>query len=189
MTAAIIALIAVGTGISAYSAYQQGQAAKSNAEYQNRIAQYNAQVAKQQADYDAMMQQRQAEEAKLKAGYEAKLHEKRGEELQARQRALYGKSGVLFRGSPLAVIESTAMELEMDKQMILREGRMAYESGMYGARARKQFGEMEADILRMQGSATLRRGRYAARGATLSSIGTLLTGAGQAGYMGYMMKD
>src|SRR5947209_1984568 len=72
-----------GAGISAYGAYEQGQATKNAALYQSQVAQNNAKIAKQNADWD------------IEAGEIAAAN--RGQQVRAAvgsQKASQGASGV-----------------------------------------------------------------------------------------------
>ena len=53
-----IAMMVVGTVVSAYGQYQAGQAQKRAHEYNARIAEQNAQIAKDQAAYEAERQKK-----------------------------------------------------------------------------------------------------------------------------------
>ena len=88
-----------GMALSAYGQYKQG-------EQMAQASAYNAAVARRQADV-----LRQSGEL------EAYRRRKAGERLTSRQTALYAKSGVLLRGSPLEVIEDTMSEIELDAQI------------------------------------------------------------------------
>jgi hypothetical protein len=137
---------ALGTGISVMSQIQQGS-------QQKRWAEYNAAVA-----------ERDAEVAKQNAEYEAGLKRKETERLLGRQRALYGKAGVVLEGSPLLLMAETAAEGELDALMIERGGRL--QSERY---------RTEATISNLKGKAAQRAGYYGAGT-------TLLTGASKTAY-------
>jgi len=155
-----------GTGVQAFGMYQQGQAAKAQGKAEQDIANYNAQVAEQQA-----------EEERRAAAFQAQKHEREGEALQARQKALYAKGGVSLQGSPLSVLADSAYELEMDRLMILRDGRI--KEGQMRSRAATS---------RMQGSAAAQRGRNQYYGSMLSAGGTILSGTSNAYYNNKMLK-
>jgi len=157
-TTALLTTIA-GLGLQGVGMIQQGIAAREQGEAEARIAEYNAQLA-----------ERQAAEAEKAAAYEAGKQEKEGERLQARQRALYAKGGVQAIGTPLTVLEETEKELEMDRLMILREGKIS------SARARSQ-----AQMARMRGEAAKKKGKSALIGSSLAAGGTVLTGLGKIG--------
>jgi len=131
--------------LAAYYQYEQGQETK-------KWNKYNAAV----SDRDATAAEQSAE-------YEAGLKRKETERLLGRQRALYGKSGIAFEGSPLLVMEETAAQGELDALMIERSGTL------YGERYRS-----EGELSRMKGKSAGRAGYYGAGT-------TLLTGAGNYG--------
>jgi len=135
--AAGFALAAIGTAVSAYGQYAQGQS-------QKKWAAYNAEVA-----------ERDAETATKVAGYEANLQRKQTEELLGRQRASYGKAGVTTEGSPLLLMAETAAEGEMEASMI-----------EWGGKTKAQRFRSEAALSRMKGGMFQRAGYYGA-GSTL----------------------
>ena len=157
---AIIAL-AVGGGLQAISTIQQGRAAREQGEMQAAIAARNA-----------LLAERQAEAEQQAAAAEAKIQREEGEALLARQRALFAKAGVEFRGTPLSVVVETAEKLEADRLTILREGAIS---------AVQRRGQ--ADILRLQGEAARRRGRATGRASVLATSGTILSTVGQTAFM------
>jgi len=142
--AAGVAVSAIGTAMSMQSQIAQGKS-------QNAWNQYNASVA-----------ERDAEAARQSAAYEAGLKRKEGERILGRQRALFGKAGVTFEGSPLLLMEETAANIEMDALMIERTGKLT-----------GQRYESEATLSRMKGKSAQTTGYYGA-------YTTLMTGASQA---------
>lgn len=148
-------LAIVAAAVVAGGQVQQGMAAKEEGKAMRKIAEYNAQVLEQQAVA-----------AEQRAGYAATLQEREGRRLTARQRALYAKGGVMVdEGTSLTVLTETARELEMERLMVLREGKVA--AGQARSRA---YGEQ------LRGKAAERRGKAAFRGSLLSAGGTILTG-------------
>jgi len=156
---AIIALLVAGTTTAVVSQVEQGKAAKTQADFQSKIAARNA----EQALKDAEGKRQSASEAAIQA-------ERRGKVLKARQVAGFAKGGVELRGSPLSVLVETAQDIEADKLTILREGAISGSTD-----------EFRAGILKAQGSAAKARGRSAKRASVLSAIGTASTGAASAG--------
>jgi len=142
---------AIGAITSMVGAIGSAQAQAKQGKAQEQWYQYNASVA-----------ERDAESARQSAEYEAALKRKEGEKLLGRQRALFGKAGVTFEGSPLMLMEQTASDIEMDALMIERGGKLT-----------EQRYQSEATLSRMQGTAAQKAGYYGAGT-------TLLTGAGQA---------
>ena len=128
-------LLIASAGFSAYSAYQGQKAQQSQAENAAAISEYNTQVSEQDATA-----------AEMSAEAAAERQQRQGAELQATQKAQYGRSGVLFGGSPLTVMADTASQLELDRQMILYEG--ATTASRYRSKAKGQ--RMEADAYSSQ---------------------------------------
>lgn len=102
--------------IGVISAISQGKIAKENAKQQQKLFEYNARQEEREANYELeenkeqVVRQREQQEA-----------------LQARQRALLGKSGAaMTSGSPLAVLGETARKMEIDTSEYLRSGYSQY---------------------------------------------------------------
>jgi hypothetical protein len=142
--------LAVSGGFTAYSQIERGRQAKRQSKDQERIAQRNA-----------LIREQDAEAERVAARTNALQIEREGDALKARQRALFAKSGVETRGTPLAVLVETAQNIEADKQTILRGGEI---------RGRRRLSE--ANIFRAQGSAARARGSAASRASILSAVGT-----------------
>lgn len=97
-----IALMVLGTGLSAYGQIQAGKAEAAAGEAEKAAADYSA-LSEEQA-----------------GRYEARLEKRRGRALRSTQRAKYGASGVsLMSPSALDVLEEQAISDEMDVQAIL----------------------------------------------------------------------
>lgn len=110
---AALAVAAVGAGVSAYSAVQQGNAAKSAADYNAAVARNNALQAQQVA-----------------AGNEAAAARK-AQFLLGQQKAAAGASGVdPNSGSPLSLMTDTAQQTTLDALKIRYGGQT--NSAAYG---------------------------------------------------------
>ncbi len=155
----IIAAIIAGGTVTVVSQIQQGRAAAAQGAAAQAIAQRNA-----------LLAERQAEEERVAAAAEALRQEREGKALKGRQRALFAKSGVELRGSPLSVIVETAENLEADRLTILREGAI-----------RAGTAQAQAGIFRAGGVAAKARGKAAKRASILTAVGTGLSTAGQVG--------
>lgn len=133
----------VGMAASAFGQYQAGQDA-------SKAAKYNASIARQQAD----MRQQQAQ-------LEIERQRRQNELMKSRQVALYGKAGVKMTGSPLAVMDATATEMDMDTQI------MKYNADVDSTRYRSEaaIADMDAGIYERTG--------------TIKAGTTLLTQGGQ----------
>lgn len=154
-------LMLMGTLVSAGSAIMSGFAGMQQAKTQAAISEYNAAVAGQKGA---------AEERRSEI--EAKRFQREAAALEAEQVAKYGKSGVMFSGSPLTVMAETAKNLEIDRQMILQEGYQA-----------KLFREAEAKGFQMEASGYREQGRYALLSGVAGGASTALQGFGA--YKGY----
>lgn len=139
-----IAMMAVGTAVSAYGQYQAGRAQKAARDYNARLAEQNAKIAQDKAAYEADRQ-----EARVRA-------------VMAKQRV--GGRGITRAGTPLEMLRQTAMEGELDRLSI-----------MYG-------GDIEAVNERAKAAAERMQGKAAYQAGVIGSTGTLLSGAGKAGY-------
>ena len=101
IVAALSAAASVASGVvGAMGAMQQGKAQSNAATYTAQVADRNAKIARQQADVEQEDQRR--------------------ENMRQRGaiRAAYGGSGIEMAGSPLDVLEDTAMEQELDVERI-----------------------------------------------------------------------
>lgn len=150
-----VAMMAVGTVMSAANQAQQANDAKKAADFNALIAERNAGIARQQAAQDAMLQQQDAARHIGAA------------------RAAYGASGVAVEGSPLDVLEASAASAELDRQTILYKGEL-----------RAMGYTDDATISRTQGAAAYRSGMMGAAstllvgGAKTVSMGSGLVGGG-----------
>lgn len=156
MAELVVPLIIASGTVATVSTVQAGRAARAQGKQQQDIQNRNAQLAEQKAEAE-----------RVAAEAEALKFETQGEALKSRQRALFAKSGVELRGSPLSVIADTAQNLEADRLSILREGVI-----------RSGTTKQRADIFRAEGSAAAARGKAASRASILTATGTALsTGA------------
>jgi len=150
---AAMAATAVGAGVSAYSSYQTGKATQ-------RINEYNAQLADQEAA-DA------SRDGRILANSQRAANAK----IQARQRALFAKGGVVGgTGSPLLVLAEQAGELEM------------------GALEVQRTANAEAGRLKSQAVLDRMAGKAARQAGTLNAGATILSGAGDAASTGYKVS-
>ena len=118
MTGFEIPLMIAGTGVMAYSSYQQSQIARSQAE--SAAEQAKAEAAYHA--YNAEVSSREAEAEQQATIQELQQHGRQAKQMLARQRALTGKSGVLMEGSPLLVMEDTASQLELEHNLMMEAG-------------------------------------------------------------------
>ena len=161
MTGLALPLMIAATGVSAYSAYQQGQVAKQQSRAQAAWHAYNAKIA-----------EREAEAERKAAAFESKQFERGARQLLSRQRTLVGKAGVEMTGSPLLVAEDTAAQLALEAANIRTTG----------VRRVQQF---QARSILDIGKARAARAAATAfgRAGTLEAGAGLLGGAAQVGFM------
>jgi hypothetical protein len=130
---------AVGTAVSAYSAYSQGQAQASAQRYNAKLAENQAAGARNAADVEASQRLE---------------HYRR---VQAQNRANVGAAGVTEAGSPLLVMADNAAQAEMDAQLVRYRGELG---------ATTYQGEAN---LRRYGAGRAEAGGYLGAGSTLLS--------------------
>ena len=131
----------VGSGVQAYSSYQQGKSAEA-------AGKVNAALAQREAD-----QQRQAGQL------EAERMRRERIRLAATQRAGFAKSGVTSEGTPLQVMIQSAADEELNAQMT------QYNAGIGAMRSGS-----EASIYKAQGVAAKRAGTLQAGSSLLSGV-------------------
>lgn len=153
---AALATSLVGTGLSAYGQYRQGQAQQQAYEYNAKVAEANAEAQKTETTYE-----------------EQQSHE-RLRRLMGTQRTLYAKAGVdLSSGSPLLVLAETAAEGAEEIQAIRYGGDVA---------ATKELNQARLD--RMYGKNTYNAGMIGAGSTFLTGLGQ--AGTQYASMMGQM---
>ena len=111
MTGLEIPLLIAGTGIAAYSSYQQGKTAAAQAKQEAAWHAYNADVA-----------EREAEAERKASDFEVTQQKRQADKLMARNRAARGASGVTAEGSPLLVMEDTAAQLALESANLRETG-------------------------------------------------------------------
>lgn len=156
------AAIVIGTGISAYSSYQQGQAMAKQSAYNALIAQRNANLAAQKAQL-----------TKSATNLEADKFQRQTRFLKAAQQTAYSKAGVQMEGTPLMVTAETQRQADIDELAIRYAGSIEL-SNVLAEQARQ---EQNAKLFKMQGA------QYRTAG-TLGAAGSLLSGLGNAGSQG-----
>jgi hypothetical protein len=150
-------LMAAGTGLSAYSAYQQGRYAAAQAEAQARISDYNAQVA-----------EANAEAIKQKSIFDQLRALKKGQRRLGELRAKQGVSGaVMSEGAPADVLAEQGFENALDVALI------GYE-GIVGAKRQKSI----ASMYRYEAANYLQQAENAKRAGLIGAGTSLLTGFG-----------
>jgi hypothetical protein len=151
---------AVSGVIGALGAIQAANAQAAAGEYNARIQERDALI----ADQNRKVAIETAEIAS-----EDKRRDNR--RVLAAMRAAYGTSGLEMAGSPLDVLEDTAVEQELDVQRIRFEGRARSREG-----AIQMLGLREgANLSRMEASAARTAGYIGAAGQLVGGVGTALT--------------
>jgi len=157
-----VATAVIGTAMSGYAMYSQGQAAKKQGEYQAKVAEANAEATRL-AGLDA--QNRGAQEAADKR--------EDARRLSARQRVM--ASGI----DP----DSGTMDLMQDETTTL--GNLDALKVFNNAQ-REAYGlNVERNNYLAQASGSRMAGADAARAGTIGAAGSLLSGASQTAFMGY----
>ena len=155
-----VPLIIAGTGVAVASHIQAGKEAERQGKSQRAIAEYNARIAELEATEKLDV-----------ASFEETKFRKAGERLKARQRVAFAKAGVEPVGTPMDVLEETAIQLETDALMIRRGGQI-------GARGLTS----EAQLQRISGRSAILRGKARKRAANIRALGTGISGLGSAGF-------
>lgn len=152
----------VGTAVSAYGQYSAAKAANEQADYQAKVAANNAATAEMEAKFAEQQGQRNAEAQRRRTAIAI-----------GAQRARMGASGaVVDSGSFLDLTLDTAKQGELDAMALLEEG------------------QMQAWRSRVQGSNFMAQSNLYKSSKTnpfLAAGGTLLEGAGRAGFGYYQM--
>ena len=161
---AALATTLVGTGVSAYGQYQAATAANKQADYQAKVASNNAATAEMEAKFAEQQGERNAEAQRRKTAV-----------MIGSQRARMGASGAqVDSGSFLDLTLDTAHQGELDAMALLNEGKMeAWRSRVQGTNYKAQ-----SNLYGMS-----KTNPFMAAG------GTLLEGAGRAGFGYYNMKS
>lgn len=131
-------MLVAGTAMTALGAMQSAQAQSNAAKYNAQLAERNAQISRQAAAAD--------EERQRRAAYMQ----------QGAARASYGAAGVDLEGSPLDILEQSALQAELDAQTIRWKGEVG--AGGY---------EGEAGLNRSRASSAMTSGYMGAGSAIL----------------------
>lgn len=118
---------------------------------------YSAYEQKRAASKAAGIQEEQAEAAEKKTKYDIELHRERVKKFLSSQKALYGKSGLALKGSPLLVLQDTERQAKLD-EMAIRLG-----GDVNAATYRSQ-----ANLLRQEGKSLFTTGTLRAGSSLLT---------------------
>lgn len=155
------AIASVAAGVVGYMGAQQ--AAEANAQ----AAEHNAKI----AERNAAITEQNRQMAVRQADIDAEDHRRETRRLMSSIRTAYGASGIEIAGSPLDVLEDTALERELDTSRIQFEGKVRSREGAIQALGLKE----EATLSKMRAENERSAGRYAAFGALLGGVGTGLS--------------
>ncbi len=161
--AVAVTTIVAGATVQAYGQYQQNKNAQAQAKAESAWNLYNSKLAQREADAE--------QAANL---FESKQQKKAADRLKAKGRAIRGKSGVVEEGSPLLVMEDTAVELAKEQQ----------QTRISGSRRVSAF-ESQSILDISKASAAKAKAAGFGRAAPISAGGTLLSGAGSAAAVGF----
>lgn len=142
--------------MGAVGAIQSANAQADAAEYQAQVDERNALIADQNRKHNLRTAEIAAEDKR-----------RQNRRVLASMRAAYGASGIELAGSPLDVLEDTALEQELDVERIRFEGRVKYREG-----AIQMLGLREnAALSRSSAKSAKRAGYIKAAGSVLSGVG------------------
>lgn len=158
--AAIAAVLSVVSGaVGAVGAIQSANAQASAAEYNAKIDERNKIIAQQDRKNTLEL-----------SAIEADDKRKENARTLSSIRAAYGSSGLDMAGSPLDVIEDTAIELSLDTRRIEYEGRARAREGYMKAQS---YGE-RATLNRMEAKSARAAGPVSAFGYLAGGVGNAL---------------
>lgn len=184
---AIISLFAAGTGLQAYSQYQQGKTASQQAKAQAAWHAYNAKIAKRNAEYVRQQMEIEERAGRRLAEFEVLKYQRQTKQVMARLRALRGASGVTMEGSPLLAAEDTASQLALEGsnrlagiEMETLRRKEQRQKEIYAYRSRSILDTYKSSAANYAAWNYRRAGAFGA-GASI------LQGAGQMAFAGYKM--
>lgn len=176
---------AISTGVSMYSADQQGRQQAALNEYNAKIARNQAIANQQIQEYNAQLMEREADAADATARVKEQQQRKENERFQARQRAAYAKSGALMEGTPLAVLGESAANLELNALEVKRQGlierdRYLNQANMYRYQGESLFnaGMSESGLYSSQADIAKANANTAKYGSLLNGVSSILSTTG-----------
>lgn len=173
-TEALIIGTVVSAATSVFSGFQQA------AQQQAMANQYRmqAEIQRQEAERSALIAEQDAQRAREAAEFEAARVRRRGSQIAAAQRVAYAAAGIVVdEGSPLLVVEETAIESERDALTVLYEGETQARRLEDTARMSRWTGQVQS----MQAGYAASVAESQARGAIIGGF----VGAGSAAATGY----
>jgi hypothetical protein len=151
----MMALTVIGGLVSAVGTVMQAQAASAAAEQNAKIADYNAQVAER--NRATALAQADSESRDLARQHRRQL---------AQIRVAYGTSGLTMEGTPLDVIEDTALEQELDQEKTRYKGQLR----AIGYQDEENNYKMKAELHRMEAKSAKTAGFIGAVGGFFNSV-------------------
>lgn len=161
-----IPLMIAGTGVSAAGMILQGRAASASAKAQAKVDEANARIAENNASLESEAVTRQL--SSQRSGFSR---------LIGQQKSAVAKSGLTLSGSALDVMSDSELQNSLMEQEIQRGG-FARASGYL----------QQSSDFRAQAAIGRAAGANARTGSYIGAGGTLISGAGQVGYMKATMK-
>lgn len=116
-----------------------------------------------------MAAERDAQWARQQAAYNENIIRQRNERLRGQQTAAIGASGFSFEGTPMDLLEETAINSEMEALTERRQGEFSAQSSLFQAAGH-----------RYQANATEAAGRTQLTSGLISATGQLIGGVGGA---------
>ncbi len=139
----VLAVSAAGAAYSVHAANEQADAAEKVSDYNQKVAENSALQAQQQA------------------ALEAEKVRRRNAALAGRQRAVFGKNGVLISGSAEDILYDSALQGELDRM-----------TAIYSGQVQSSFYQSQGTLAKMQGQAAVSAARNSAVGSVLSGAGS-----------------
>ena len=171
---AAFAIIAT-TAISAFSSMAAGAAAAQGAMLQAQAVQqaglYNAKI----AERNALIAEQNRQLVIRQTDIEAEDTRRENRRNLAAMRAAFGASGLELAGSPLDVLEDTAIEQELDVQRIEFEGRVRAREAATKVTSFRQ----EAHLNKMEAAYAIPAGRLRSRGFLLEGLSGAASSVGR----------
>ena len=150
-------LAITGTVIGAAGTVMGALSANQNARWQSAMSQSNA-----------LASERDAQWATAQAKYNEDLSRQNAARVKGSQRAAIGASGLDFSGSPMDLLEETAVQSEIDAQQIRSQGEFSAGSARFSAAGSR----LQAQLYNQQGATALTGGFISAGASLTSGIGS-----------------
>ncbi len=185
MCSPTLALTAIGTVVSTYSQYAQGQAQAQATKMAGRnnqaIAEYNAKMLEQNAE----IQRRAKEDSLTRGAQDAATIRENTRKLNARGRAIMGSSGLLVdTGTNLSLLGDNTVAGEVNALTTFNNA----ERESYGYAIAETDAKNQAKNTRYQGELGMQTASYNAsiqkQAGLLGATSTLVTGAGNFAKLG-----